>query len=71
VVKRRNLANGLVAYVVINAFLVGIWATTGQGYFWPGWVLGWWGMGMVLAVWDYLRPPITEADVDRELRRRR
>jgi hypothetical protein len=25
----------------------------------------------VLAVWDYLRPPITEADVDRELRRRR
>jgi hypothetical protein len=40
VVKRRNLANGLVAYVVINAFLVGIWATTGQGYFWPGWVLG-------------------------------
>jgi hypothetical protein len=26
---------------------------------------------MVLAVWDYLRPPITEADVDRELRRRR
>lgn len=69
--KRRNLANGLVAYVVINAFLIGIWATTGHGYFWPGWVLGGWGMGMVLAVWDYIRRPITEADVDRELSRRR
>jgi hypothetical protein len=69
VVKRRNLVNGLVAYVVINAFLVGVWATTGRGYFWPGWILGCWGAGMVLGVWDYYRRPITEAAVDRELRR--
>lgn len=69
--KRRNIVNGLVAYVVINAFLVGVWATTGQGYFWPGWVLGGWGAGMVLAVWDYYRRPITEAEVDRELGRMR
>jgi hypothetical protein len=71
VVKRRNLSNGLVAYLVINAFLVGIWATTGQGYFWPGWVLAGWGAGMVLAVWDYFRRPITEGDVEAELRRMR
>jgi hypothetical protein len=67
--KRRNLQTGFVAYVVVNAFLVAVWALTGGGYFWPAWVIGGWGVGMVLASWDYLRGPVTEADVDRELRR--
>lgn len=70
-IKRRNLIGGLMAYVVVNAFLVGIWATTGGGYFWPGWVIAGWGMGMVMAVFDYARGPITEADIDREVRRMR
>jgi hypothetical protein len=69
--KRRNLEGGLMAYVVFNAFLVGLWAVSGRGYFWPGWVLGGWGVAMVLGVWDYFRGPITEADVDEELRRGR
>ncbi len=67
--KRRNLQGGLVAYIVVNAFLVGIWAATGGGYFWPGWVIGCWGIGMLLGLWDYFRGPITEADVDAEMRR--
>jgi hypothetical protein len=67
--KRRNLQGGFVAYVVVNAFLVFVWAVTGAGYFWPAWVLAGWGMGMVLGLWDYLRGPVTEADVDKELRR--
>ena len=33
--QKRNLQGGLIAYVVINAFLIGVWATTGAGYFWP------------------------------------
>jgi 2TM domain len=69
--KRRNLQGGLVAYIVFNAFLVGVWAMTGGGYFWPGWVLAGWGVAMILGVWDYYRGPITEADVDEELRRGR
>lgn len=69
--KRRNLQGGLVAYVVVNAFLVGVWAVTGAGYFWPGWVLAGWGVGMVLGLWDYVRGPVTEADVDDEVRRMR
>ena len=68
--KRRNLQGGFVAYVVVNAFLIGVWAVTGAGYFWPGWVLAGWGVGMVLGLWDYYRGPVTEADVDAELRRR-
>lgn len=69
--KRRNLLATLVAYVVVNAALVGVWAVTGQGYFWPGWVMALWGVGMVLGLFDYLRRPITEADIDAELTRTR
>ena len=69
--KKRGWTSGLVAYVVVNAFLVGIWATTGRGYFWPGWVIGGWGLGVVLSFWDiYVRRPVSEQDVDRELGRR-
>jgi 2TM domain len=67
--KRRNLQGGLVAYFVINAFLVAVWALTGAGYFWPGWIIGGWGIGMLLGLWDYLRGPVTDADIDNELRR--
>jgi hypothetical protein len=62
----------LAAYVVINLFLVGVWLVTDRGYFWPGWVLAGWGVLLLLDAWNvYLRRPITEADVDRELRRAR
>jgi hypothetical protein len=69
--KRRGLQAGMVAYVVVNAFLVAVWAMTGRGYFWPGWVIAGWGVGMAFALWDYVRGPISEADVDAELRRLR
>ena len=67
---RRDFTSHLVAFVVINAFLVGIWATTGAGYFWPGWVLGGWGAGLVMHAWDtFLRRPVTESDIDAEVQR--
>lgn len=69
---KRDFVSHAVAYVVVNAFLVGMWAVTGAGYFWPGWVLGGWGVGLVLHAWDLTwRRPVTEADVERELARRR
>ena len=69
--KRRNLQGGLVAYVVVNTFLVAVWAMTGGGYFWPAWIIAGWGVGMLLGLWDYLRGPVTDEDVDDELRRTR
>jgi hypothetical protein len=69
--KRRNLEGGLVAYVVVNTFLVAVWAMTGGGYVWPAWVIAGWGAGMLLGLWDYLRRPLTDADIDHELRRAR
>lgn len=69
---RKDLGSHLVAYAVINASLVGVWAATGAGYFWPAWVLACWGGGLVLHAWEvFWRKPVTEADVDSELRRRR
>lgn len=43
---------------------------TGRGYFWPIWVLGGWGIGLVMHYWEaFMRRPVTEADVDAEVRR--
>lgn len=69
--SRREFGAHLFAYTVVNAALVGIWFATGAGYFWPAWILGGWGIGLVMHVWDaFVRRPVTEADVDAELRRR-
>jgi len=67
---RRKLASDVVAYVVINAFLVFVWLITGAGYFWPGWVMAGWGILLALQAWDvFWRRPITEADIDKEVSR--
>ena len=68
--KRSDLGAHVVSYVLINAMLVGIWAITGAGYFWPAWVMLGWGVGIALNVWDvFFRRPITEADIEREVKR--
>jgi hypothetical protein len=70
--KRRDFGAHVVVYVVVNAMLIGIWAMTGPGYFWPAWVLLGWGVGLILNFWDvYIRRPVTEADVEREMQRMR
>ncbi len=69
--RKRKFKGDVVAYVVINAFLIGVWAVTGAGYFWPGWVLAAWGVFLALDAWNvYYRRPITEADIEREMRGR-
>lgn len=47
VVKHRNdLSRHAVAFVAVNLLLIGIWAVTGAGYFWPIWPLLGWGFGL-------------------------
>jgi Domain of unknown function (DUF1707)/2TM domain len=44
----------LFAYVVINLFLIGVWAFSGRGAFWPIWVMLGWGLGMAFyAFWVF------------------
>jgi len=70
--KRRDLGAHVVAYVVVNAMLVGIWLLTGGGYFWPAWVMLGWGVGLLLNVWDvYFRRPVTPHDIEQEMDRLR
>ena len=67
---RRGLIPHLIIYVLVNAGLVALWATTGHGFFWPGFIIGFWGIGLVMHVWSaFFNRPITEADVQREVER--
>lgn len=70
--RKHKFYSDLVAYVVINSGLIVAWAATGLGYFWPGWILGIWGVFLLLDAWHlYFRRPVTEAEVEEELRRGR
>jgi 2TM domain-containing protein len=69
--SRRDFSAHVLVYVVVNAALVFIWAMTGAGYFWPAWVMGFWGIGLVMHAYDaFIRRPVTDEDVDRALRKR-
>ena len=65
--KRRDFLTHVVAYLVVNAMLIVIWALTGAGFFWPGVIMVAWAIGLALNAWDvYGRKPITEDEVQRE-----
>jgi hypothetical protein len=68
--RKRKFSGDVLAYVLVNAFLVGIWAYNGRGSFWPGWVLAGWGVLLVLDGWDvYFRRDVTHDDIEREMRK--
>jgi hypothetical protein len=71
--RKRDFWGHVVAYVVVNAFLIAIWFfVAGRGYFWPGWVLLGWGIGLALNAWEvYGRRGISEADIRQEMDRQR
>ena len=69
--KRRDFFGHLLVYVLVNAFVVVIWAVTGaHGFFWPVFLIAGWGIGVVMNAWDvFWRPQITEQDIQREFER--
>jgi hypothetical protein len=68
--KRRDFHAHLLVYVLVNGFLVVIWAITGSGFFWPVFPIAAWGIGLVLNAWDvYWRQEITEQDIEHEMER--
>jgi len=56
--KKREFGEHLLAYVLVNVFLVAIWAVTSDGtLFWPILPILGWGIGLVFHAWDvYGRP---------------
>jgi len=66
--KRRDFYGHLVAYLIINAFLVLIWYLTSRGYFWPIWVIVGWGIGLAFNAWDaFGRTEVSESEVRAEM----
>jgi hypothetical protein len=68
---KREFTTHLAIYLVVNVALVGIWAASGAGYFWPIWAIGGWGIGLFFHWWNAYREarPITEDDIQREMRK--
>ena len=70
--KRRDLNAHAFVYVLVNAVIWGIWVAVGVGshswWPWPVFVTLFWGIGLVMNAWDvYIRKPITEEEVRREI----
>jgi len=69
--KRRDFRGHVLVYVLVNAFLVMIWAITGPHvFFWPVFIIGPWGIGVVMNAWDvYRRREFTEEEIQHEIER--
>ena len=71
--KKRDFHAHLVVYVLFNSFFVAIWAITSDGgFFWPMFLIGGWGIGLIMNAWDVYRgEEFTEEDIRREMARLR
>jgi len=73
--KKRDLQAHLLAYLVVNLALNGIWwLTNPDGFYWPMFPLLIWGIGIVFHIWDFIvgKTPSEEAirsEMDRLTRR--
>jgi 2TM domain-containing protein len=70
--KKRDLQAHTIAFVLVNAFLNGIWLlTTGpDGFYWPMIPLLGWGIGLAFHVWDVYAPETpSESAIRREMGR--
>jgi class 3 adenylate cyclase len=47
-VLRQSFKTHLTIYLLINVLLIGIWAASGGGYFWPVWSILGWGIGVAV-----------------------
>lgn len=77
--RKRTFVDNLGAYLIVNGVLWLIWALTDRsldgGMPWPAWVSAIWGFFLALDAWkaygSRFHRPITEADIEREIRRAR
>jgi 2TM domain len=65
--KKRDFGAHVLAYVLVNAVIVAIWAVTGTGFFWPIFPMLGWGIGLAFNAWDVYRRDLTEAEIEREI----
>lgn len=69
---RRDLQAHVLAYVLVNAFLIMLWwAVTGAGFFWPIFPLFGWGIGLAFNAWDVFSPEPSHRRIEAEMERLR
>lgn len=68
--NRRDFAMHLGAFLIVNAMMIGIWALSGRGSFWPGWLMLFWAVGVAFhGWWALFGQPVTDQDIRKELDR--
>jgi hypothetical protein len=40
--------HGWLAFGQVSAILIAVWALSGADFFWPAWVMVWWGLALVM-----------------------
>lgn len=70
---KRDLGAHVLAYVLVNGFLVVIWFMTSgtDAFFWPVFPILGWGIGLAFNVWDVFSPEPTEDKIRAEMERLR
>jgi hypothetical protein len=70
---KRGLQAHLLAYAMVNLFLVALWYfTTHGGFFWPMFPIFGWGIGVAFHAWDvYFPESFSQSQVQREMARLR
>lgn len=69
--KKRDFFTHLLVYILVNGFLVGIWAINDvHGFFWPMFPIVGWGIAVVLNAWDvFSSQDFGEEQIQREIDR--
>ena len=69
--KRRDFYRHVLAYVLVNGFLVIMWAVTGAPEtFWPIFPMVGWGIGVIMNAWDVFHDDeMDETHIEQEMRR--
>jgi hypothetical protein len=68
--KKSEFRAHALSYVLVNGFLVIIWAVTGALFFWPVFIIAGWGIGLAFHAWDvYRRQEYSEEQIQREIQR--
>jgi len=69
--KRRDFYGHLLVFVLVNAVVITIWATVGDGgFFWPMFLILGWGIGLVMNAWDvFYRSYEDEGQIQQEIDR--
>lgn len=70
--RKRGFYSYLGIWAAVSLILTAVWAFSGGGYYWPVWAIFGMGIAAVFQFIDiFVSRPVTQADVDREMKRMR